>query len=202
MDDPGILTNARSEMFNEELLITFSFRHVAWMVKKAGATVPRSAQGLRPLIRCAENIVCWWIWEHAKRGPSDIMTFPGDTALPQVLFPVALWLGTQEYAGIWRHGGGTRQDGRLGHFSMEELMGDVGDLHGAAFMSAMDTFQRGYCEEVVRVAMISLFFLYFSLCHSVPLLPLHSAPSPTHNPPIFQYFVDCCRASLFSAPLC
>ena len=30
-------------------------------------------------------------------------------------------------------------------------MGDVGDLHGAAFRLAMDTYQRGYCEEVVRV---------------------------------------------------
>ena len=30
-------------------------------------------------------------------------------------------------------------------------MGDVGDLCGAAFMSAMDMFQRGYHEEVVRV---------------------------------------------------
>ena len=30
-------------------------------------------------------------------------------------------------------------------------MGDVGDLRGAVFMSAMDTFQRGYREEVVRV---------------------------------------------------
>ena len=40
MVNPGILTNARSEMFNEELLITFSFRHVAWMVEKASVTVP------------------------------------------------------------------------------------------------------------------------------------------------------------------
>ena len=46
MVDPGILTNTRSEMLNEELLITFSFRCVAWMVEKASATVPRSMQGL------------------------------------------------------------------------------------------------------------------------------------------------------------
>ena len=30
-------------------------------------------------------------------------------------------------------------------------MGDIGDLRGVAFMSVMNTFQRGYCEEVVRV---------------------------------------------------
>ena len=52
------------------------------------------------------------------------------------------------------------------------------------------------------IAMISLFFLYFSLCRSVLLLPLHSAPSPTHDPPIFQYFVDRRRASRISAPPC
>ena len=28
-------------------------------------------------------------------------------------------------------------------------MGDIGDLRGVAFMSAMNTFQRGYREEVV-----------------------------------------------------
>ena len=91
---------------DEELLIAFSFGCMAWLVEKARATVPRSVQGLWPLIWCAENVVQWWVWEHTKRGPSDIMTFPGETALPQVLFPTALWLGTQEYAGVWRHGGG------------------------------------------------------------------------------------------------
>ena len=52
------------------------------------------------------------------------------------------------------------------------------------------------------IAMISLFFLYFSLYRSVPLLPLHSAPSPTHDPPIFQYFVDRRRALRISVPPC
>ena len=93
MVDPGLLTDARSERFNEELLITLSFGRVAWMVEKAGATIPQSMQGLQSLIQCAENIVRWWMWEHVERGPSDVTTFPGDTALPQVLFPAALWLG-------------------------------------------------------------------------------------------------------------
>ena len=35
-----------------------------------------------------------------------------------------------------------------------------------------------------------LFFPYFLFC-SILLLLLHSAPSPTHNPPIFPYFIDC-----------
>ena len=49
---------------------------------------------------------------------------------------------------------------------------------------------------------IAIFSLYFSLCRSVPLLPLHSAPSPTHDPPIFQYFIDRHCASRFSALPC
>ena len=59
-----------------------------------------------------------------------------------------------------------------------------------------------YSSGSFSSVMISLFFLYFSLCRSVPLLPLHSAPSPTHDPPIFQYFVDRRRASCFLALLC
>ena len=46
-----------------------------------------------------------------------------------------------------------------------------------------------------------LYFLYFPF-RSVPLFPLHSAPSPTHDPLIFQYFIDCHRTSCFLAPLC
>ena len=60
MDDLGILMSiARADVMDEELLIAFSFGRIAWMVEKAGAAVPRSVQGLRPLIRCAENIVRW-----------------------------------------------------------------------------------------------------------------------------------------------
>ena len=46
------------------------------------------------------------------------------------------------------------------------------------------------------------FFLCFSLVCSVPLLPLLSAPPPTHDPPIFLYFIDCHCALRFLAPLC
>ena len=51
------------------------------------------------------------------------------------------------------------------------------------------------------ISYFSFIFFIFPFC-SVPLFPLHSAPSPTHDPLIFQYFVDCCRASRFLAPLC
>ena len=54
------------------------------------------------------------------------------------------------------------------------------------------------CDDI---AIFPFIFFIFPFC-SVPLFPLHSAPSPTHNPLIFQYFVDCHCASCFSAPLC
>ena len=59
-------------------------------------------------------------------------------------------------------------------------------------------------EDCDDIAIFPLFFLIplRSLYRSVPLLPLHSAPSPTHDPPIFQYFVDRRRASRISAPPC
>ena len=60
----------------------------------------------------------------------------------------------------------------------------------------------GHGPLVGGTAMISLFFLCFSLDCSVLLLPLLSAPPPTHNPLIFLYFVDCHCALCFSAPLC
>ena len=114
MVDLGILTLARLDVMDEELLIAFSFGRVAWMVEKARATVPQSVQGLRPLIWCVENIVRWWVWEHTERGPSDITTFPGETALPQVLFPTAIWLGTREYTGVtWRRDQAQQQDRRF-----------------------------------------------------------------------------------------
>ena len=75
------------------------------MLEKAGATVPRSTQGIRPVIRCAENIVRWWLWEHRERGSMGTVTFPGETAMPQCLMPVALWLGRGPWnSGPWNSG--------------------------------------------------------------------------------------------------
>ena len=51
------------------------------------------------------------------------------------------------------------------------------------------------CDDI---AFFSLIFLF----HSVPLLPLHSTPPLTHDPPIFLYFLNCCHALCSSAPLC
>jgi len=51
----------------------------------------------------ADNIARHWIWEHCKHTPG--VNFPGDTAFPQSLMLVTLWLGTREFAGVWLHGG-------------------------------------------------------------------------------------------------
>ena len=59
------------------------------------------------MLHCAQNITHWWWIEHFKRqkGNNEI-SFPGEVVMPQGLMPLALWLGIQEYGGIWRHGGG------------------------------------------------------------------------------------------------
>ena len=54
------------------------------------------------------------------------------------------------------------------------------------------------CDDIAYFSFIFFIFPF----HSVLLFPLHSAPSPTHNPPIFQYFIDCRCALHFLAPLC
>ena len=136
---------------NDELLIAVSFGRVLWMLEKAGATVPRTTQGIRPVIKCAENIVRWWLWEHRERGPTDTVTFPGETALPQCLMPVALWLGVREYSGIWQLGGGIGRGDVLGRFETGEVMGHLADGRGEAFRAALWEFRRGYREEVVHV---------------------------------------------------
>ena len=92
--DIGLLTSfARVGPLHDILLVTVSFSRVVWVLEKAGVAVPRSSQGLGPVIRCAENIVRWWIWEHQER---DLI----DTVMPPCLIPTALWLGLREYAGI------------------------------------------------------------------------------------------------------
>ena len=60
----------------------------------------------------------------------------------------------------------------------------------------------GHGPLVGGTAMISLFFLCFSLACSIPLLLLLSTPPPTHDPLIFPYFVDHCCALRFLALLC
>ena len=60
----------------------------------------------------------------------------------------------------------------------------------------------GHGLLVGGTVMILLFFLCFSLAHSVLLLLLLSAPPPTHDPLIFLYFVDHCCTLCFSALLC
>ena len=60
----------------------------------------------------------------------------------------------------------------------------------------------GHGPLVGGTVVILLFFLCFSLDRSVLLLPLLSALPPTHDPPIFPYFVNRHHASHFSALLC
>ena len=67
--------------------VTISFGRVIWMFEKAGVAVPRSSQGLRPMIRCAENkLVCIGtrISVHLERGPRDTQeSLPCPSALCQ-----------------------------------------------------------------------------------------------------------------------
>ena len=58
----------------------------------------------------------------------------------------------------------------------------------------------GVCNDIT---IFPLFFPYFSIpLRSVASTTLHSTPPLTHNLLIFPYFIDCCHALHFSAPLC
>ena len=81
----------------------------------------------------------------------DTVTFPGEMAMPQCLMLAALWLGVQEYAGVWRHGGGTSRGDVLGRLATGESMGNLADDHRESFRTALRGFGRGYQEEVVQV---------------------------------------------------
>ena len=70
--------------------------------------------------------------EHAQE--EGRVSFLGEVAMPQGLIPVVLWLGTREYAGIWRHGGGE------GRFRDLEIFGALGDSCNTALFKALAVY--------------------------------------------------------------
>ena len=107
------------------------------MLEKAGVPPPDSQWSIRMAIRCAENIARHWVWEHRERGRDrGRVSFPGDSSIPQVLLPVALWLGTREYSGVWLHGGG-------GRFGEHEVFGFLGDERMVTLCDAMRVYGGG-----------------------------------------------------------
>ena len=79
-------------------------------------------------VRCTDNIAQHWMWEHREYVPGVL--FPGDTAFPQSLMPVAIWLGTREFAGVWTHGSRPR-------FGTDEIFGFLGDGQLVVLADAM-----------------------------------------------------------------
>ena len=92
----------------------------------------------RVMLRCARNIARWWWIEHFERveGNNQI-SFPGETAMPRGLSPLALWLGIREYGGIWRHGGGE------GRFEDNERLGAIGDGRLSALSDTFSVYGGG-----------------------------------------------------------
>ena len=85
-----------------QLITIISSSRVVWLLEKAGGPPLNSPRNRGATMRCAEKIARRWIWEHVERSKEDErVSFPGDLAIPQSLMPVARWLATREYAGIW-----------------------------------------------------------------------------------------------------
>ena len=80
--------------------------------------------------------------EHKERAQEEgRISFPGEVVMPQGLIPVAMWLGTREYVGIWRHGGGE------GRFCNLEIFRALGDGHNTALFEVLAVYgTRVDCE--------------------------------------------------------
>jgi hypothetical protein len=117
------------------LVVVISFGHMLWLLEKAGVTPSKAHKHILPVVHCAENIGCWWMAEHYECPVmSRRVSFPGDMAMPQSLMPVVIWLGTQEYMGIWVFGEGA------GQFREQETLGFLGDSRMSALNSSMAIF--------------------------------------------------------------
>ena len=115
-----------------------SFGMVLWMLEKAGVPMHIVHNNVLPAIQCAENIALWWLWEHQELRSTDCgLRFPGDTTFPQCLIPVAIWLGTREYAGVWLHGGAD------GLFDSKETFAILGNSRMSSIHAAMAVFYQG-----------------------------------------------------------
>jgi hypothetical protein len=77
------------------LVVVISFRHVLWLLEKAGVTPSEAHEHILPVVCCAGNIGRWWMAEHYEHpAMSRRVSFPGDTVMPQSLMLVVIWLGT------------------------------------------------------------------------------------------------------------
>ena len=91
---------------------------------------------------CAENITCWWMLKHHEQPEEERhVSFPGEVAMPQGLMPAAIWLGTQEYSGVWRYGGGE------GQFHKLEIFGALGDSQLTALYNTLLVYRTGAQDE-------------------------------------------------------
>jgi hypothetical protein len=79
------------------------------MLEKAGLNLLLSQALVFTTVKCAENVAHWWLMEHLKQHEKDdLVSFPGDTAMPHTMLLVAIWLGKREYSVIWTFGGHNR----------------------------------------------------------------------------------------------
>jgi hypothetical protein len=127
-----------------KLVATISFGRVLWLLEKAEIPPALAHQKILLVMRCAENIARWWMREHRERHAHDVrVSFPGDVSLPQALMPLAIWLGTREYAGIWLHseGGGCYQDG--------EVMGSFGESKLKAVYESIAVYSGAFQAQHV-----------------------------------------------------
>lgn len=105
------------------------------MLEKAGLSTNLSPSWKMATVRCAKNIARWWMMEHhERRRNSTRICFPGDVSMPRGLVPVAVWLGTREFAGIWRFGAGGE------HFKDVEVLGAIGDSKSSALFDALSVY--------------------------------------------------------------
>ena len=125
-------------------LLVVSFGCVVWMMEKAGLDPVMSRHWDFLVLRCAENIARWWMLEHHEWPEEEgHVSFPGEVAMPQGLMPAAIWLGTREYAGILRYGGGE------GRFRELEVFGALGDSRSTALYDALSVYRTAAHDQPV-----------------------------------------------------
>ena len=94
------------------------------------------------IIHCAKNIVRWWMNEHHEHRKFDRrVCFLGDVLMPRGLVPMAIWLSTREYTGIWRFGSsGERERSSIFFRGYRYALRD----QDTTWLAACGTMHRGY----------------------------------------------------------
>ena len=121
-----------------------SFGQVVWMLEKAGLDPALTRRWDYLVLRCAENIARWWMLEHHEwpEGGGRV-SFPGEVTMPQGLMPAVLWLGTRDYTGVWRHGGGE------GRFRKLEIFGALGNSRTSVLYNVLLVYGTAVQNEPV-----------------------------------------------------